>query len=124
MARPIDEDAVRRSIEEHLAEVIDPGAGLDVFRMGLVRGLTVTDDGDVFLTFRPSSPVCPMAFTLAPAIKGAIQSVPGVTGVLIHVENFNRADELEALLAEGSAGITDPKTGGKRRQAEEGGKDP
>ena len=102
MTERTDEGALKHAIEKRLAGIVDPGAGLDVFRMGLVRGLTVADDGDVCLTFRPSSPVCPMAFTLAPAIKGAVESVPGVRSVSMRIENFNRAAELEALLAEES----------------------
>ncbi len=98
------ERGLRGAIEEHLAEVIDPGAGLDVFRMGLVRDLEVSEGGDVSLVFRPSSPVCPMAFSLVPAIKEAIESVPGVGSVSMRIKNFNRAAELEALLAEEGTG--------------------
>jgi len=91
-----DED-LREVIETKLSEIIDPGAGLDVFRMGLIRELIVKD-GNVCLVFRPSSPVCPMAFSLAPAIKEAIESIPGVKSVDMRVQNFNRASELQELL--------------------------
>jgi metal-sulfur cluster biosynthetic enzyme len=100
MAGRPDERKLRSVIEGRLAGIIDPGAGLDVFRMGLVRDLAITGTGDVSFTFRPSSPVCPIAFTLAPAIKEAIESVPGVLSVSMRIENFNQAAELEALLAE------------------------
>ena len=86
-------------IEEGLSDLIDPGAGIDVMRMGLVRDLTVRG-GNVSLTFRPSSTVCPMAFSLASAIKERIESIPEVGNVKIHVENFKRASELENLLVD------------------------
>jgi cation diffusion facilitator family transporter len=92
---------LKTTIETRLAEVVDPGAGLDVVRMGLLKDLKVKN-GTVSLTFRPSSPVCPMAFSLAPSIKNAIESLPGVSAVKMHVENFNRASELEKLLHENS----------------------
>ena len=92
------------AIEEYLAGIVDPGAGLDVLRMGLVRDLTMAETGEVSFTFKPSSPVCPMAFSLAPMIKEAIESVPGVRSVSVHVENFDRAAELESLLAEEDLG--------------------
>jgi metal-sulfur cluster biosynthetic enzyme len=98
MSGPADAAELRRAIELRLAGVMDPGAGLDVFRMGLVRDMEVSGSGEVSLVFRPSSPVCPVAFSLAPAIKEAIESVPGVARVLVRVENFNRAKELEGLL--------------------------
>jgi len=92
------------AIDERLATVVDPGAGLDVKRMGLVRDLVVSDAGEVSFTFKPASPLCPMAFSLAPAIKEAIESIPGISRVLVHVENFNRAEELERLLQESGDG--------------------
>lgn len=84
-------------IEERLSEVIDPETGLDVGRMDLVHDLRV-EGGRVTLVFRPTSPVCPMAFKLAADIRDAIRSVPGVSRVTIKVENFRRAAELESLL--------------------------
>ncbi len=105
MPEDLDRKGLRAAIEERLAGIIDPGAGLDVFRMGLVRDLEITERGNVSFTFKPSSPVCPMAFSLAPAIKEAIESVPGAGKVLVRIENFNRARDLEALLdAEGGGG--------------------
>ncbi len=100
------EDAIR----EALKRLIDPGAGLDVWRMGLVRDLQVDhESGHVSLTFRPSSPVCPMAFTLAPAIQKAIRSVPGITSVSMKIQGFNRAKELESLLADDYASEAEKK---------------
>jgi metal-sulfur cluster biosynthetic enzyme len=92
------DEELREAIHQRLAGIIDPGAGLDVFRMGLVRKVEIGEGGGVSFTFRPSSPVCPMAFSLAPAIKEAIESLPGVSGVRVRIENFNRAEELQALL--------------------------
>jgi metal-sulfur cluster biosynthetic enzyme len=99
MSQPSDPAGLRVAIERCLAELIDPGAGLDVMRMGLVRNLQVAGDGTVSLVFRPSSPVCPIAFSLAPAIREAVEAIPGVKTVRMRVENFKRAAELEALLA-------------------------
>jgi metal-sulfur cluster biosynthetic enzyme len=92
------------AIESHLARIVDPGAGLDVLRMRLVRDLKIDEAGRVNFTFKPSSPVCPMAFSLVPAIKEAVESVPGVSRVEVRVENFNRARELEALVNEENDG--------------------
>ena len=99
-----DEGMLLATVRERLAGIVDPGAGLDVLRMGLVRDLAISEAGDASFTFRPSSPVCPMAFSLAPAIKEAIESVPGVRKVLVRIENFNRARELEELLSEENGG--------------------
>ena len=92
---------MEEEIRQALATVIDPGIGLDVLRVGVVRDLQVdAENGLISLTFRPTSPVCPMAFALAASIQKAVSLVPGVNSVSIKVENFNRAEELEAFLRE------------------------
>jgi len=82
----------------------NPGTGLDVIRMGLVKNTRLEREGTGYkatLTFRPSSPVCPMAFKLAWDMKQSAQAVQDIETVDIKVEGYNRAAELEAILKEG-----------------------
>jgi len=95
---------IREAIQEGLRGIIDPGTGLDVVRMGLVKDTRLEREGTGYkaiLTFRPSSPVCPMAFKLAWDMKQSAQAVRDVKAVDIKVEGYNRAAELEAILKEG-----------------------
>jgi metal-sulfur cluster biosynthetic enzyme len=88
------------NIEESLAQVIDPETGMDVMRMKLVRDLKVGQEGDVELTFRPSSVLCPLGFQLGLNIKEAVLGVPGVKRVQVHVDGFIHAEELKKILGE------------------------
>ncbi|MBI5252057.1 MAG: iron-sulfur cluster assembly protein [Desulfomonile tiedjei] len=81
-----------------LGEIIDPETGLSIMRMDLIHDLAVERGGSVSLVFRPSSPVCPMAYALANSIKKKIESLEQVTFVKIKVENFEKAEHLESLL--------------------------
>ena len=87
-------------IEKKLRQVIDPETGMDVIRMKLVRDLRVGQKGDVELTFRPSSPLCPLGFQLGINIKEADLDVPGVKSVRVNVDGFIHADQLRTLLVE------------------------
>jgi metal-sulfur cluster biosynthetic enzyme len=87
-------------IEQALRGVMDPGTKLDIMRMKLVTDLSVDQDGTVRLTFRPSSPVCPMAFKLAYDIQTAVRGTEGVKAVKVRVQGYNRADELMEVLEE------------------------
>ena len=87
-------------IERSLCQVIDPETGMDVMRMKLVRDLKVGQEGDVELTFRPSSVLCPLGFQLGINIKEAVLDVPGVKSVTVNVDSFIHADKLRTLLAE------------------------
>jgi metal-sulfur cluster biosynthetic enzyme len=68
--------------------------------MRLIGDLEVDDDGVVRVTFRPSSPLCPLAVTLALQIKQAVASVPGITRQEIRVEGYVDAEGLNELLQE------------------------
>ena len=78
--------------------VIDPETRADVIRMRLVEDLTVNDEGHVKYTFRPSSPVCPIAVSLAQQIKIAVSQVPGVYTQDIKIENYIGAEQLTLLI--------------------------
>jgi metal-sulfur cluster biosynthetic enzyme len=79
---------------------MDPETGMDVIRMKLVRDLKVGQEGDVELTFRPSSVLCPLGFQLGINIKEAVLDVPGVKSVRVNVDGFIHADRLRSILAE------------------------
>lgn len=96
-----EEPELHRQIQEGLRGIIDPGTGLDVVRMGLVCDTELQPAGRGYraiITFRPSSPVCPMAFKLAWEMKQRVQAVENIEAVEVRVEGFNRGPELEALL--------------------------
>jgi len=91
---------LREAILARLARVIDPETGVDVVRMRLIEGLTVDERGRASYTFRPSSPLCPIAVPLAVDIRRAVRETPGVAGQTIRVEGYVRGDELTTLLRE------------------------
>jgi ATP-binding protein involved in chromosome partitioning len=87
-------------VKRSLARVIDPETGMDVMRMRLVRDLKVDQHGDVELTFRPSSVLCPLGFQLGINIKEAVLEVPGVKSVQVHVDGFIHGEQLKKILKE------------------------
>ena len=91
---------LKERVIDCLRAVIDPETGADVVRMRLVEKLEADDEGLVRYTFRPSSPLCPLAVTLALQIKQAVARVPGVTHQEISVEGYVGAESLSELLRE------------------------
>jgi metal-sulfur cluster biosynthetic enzyme len=94
----VEEATLETQVNLALAEIIDPETGLSIMRMDLVHGLEVGPGGSVTLIFRPSSPVCPMAYSLANSIKNRLEKIGAVGSITIRVENFDRAAHLESLL--------------------------
>ena len=90
---------LREKILMRLVEVIDPETGEDVLRMRLVQNLNADDaTGFVSYCFRPSSPLCPIAHSLAVDIKHAVTEVPGVKAQRIVVEGYVRSAELTEII--------------------------
>ncbi|MGO9570209.1 MAG: metal-sulfur cluster assembly factor [Desulfomonilaceae bacterium] len=94
----MEAERVETRVKQALAEIIDPEISLSIIRMDLIHDLAVATDGSVSLIFRPSSPICPMAYSLANSIKKRLETVKGTTSINIRVENFERAAHLESLL--------------------------
>jgi len=93
------------NVTERLRQVIDPETGVDVIRMRLIEGLSSEGEtGRVRYKFRPSSPLCPLAVSLALSIRDAVAKVPGVTQQEIEVVGYVGAEELNALLRDQASG--------------------
>jgi len=89
---------LREAILKKLSTVIDLETGVDVARMRLIEDLMVDENGCASYTFRPSSPLCPIAVPLANKIQQAVAEVPGVTSQEVKVTGFILSDELMELL--------------------------
>jgi metal-sulfur cluster biosynthetic enzyme len=93
-----DPGELHRAILERLSQVIDPETGVDVVRMRLIEDLTVDENGGVSYTFRPSSPLCPIAVPLSNEIQLAVAEVPGVASQDVNVIGFALSEELATWL--------------------------
>jgi metal-sulfur cluster biosynthetic enzyme len=102
-----DTEALRQAILARLSTVIDPETGVDVVRMRLIEELSVDESGDVSYTFRPSSPLCPIAVFLVMGIKAAVAEVSGVSQQSVTVAGYVQAEELTELIngLEPAAGV-------------------
>lgn len=91
---------LRERVVQRLRDVIDPETGVDVVRMRLIEDLTAGASGSVSYKFRPSSPFCPLAVSLALAIRRAVADVEGVQKQEIEVVGYVNAEQLNAILRE------------------------
>jgi metal-sulfur cluster biosynthetic enzyme len=91
-------EKIYQDVISALQEVIDPETGADVIRMRLVLDLNIHEDGTAEYTFRPSSPLCPIALTLVLSIIEAVKSVDGVMDQNVRVVDYTGAEALNAIL--------------------------
>ena len=96
----MQESDLEMQVMDALRGVVDPEVNGNVLDLGLIRHLEVDEKGQVRLAFRPTSPVCPLAFKIAQDIQEVLRGVEGVHSVEMEVEDYVMAEELEAFLGQ------------------------
>ena len=81
-----------------LKEIIDPHTNMSIYEMGLISDLIVSD-GSVSLTFRPTSPFCPLGIHLAMNIKRRVAELDGVEKAVITVVGHMQEDAINDELS-------------------------
>ena len=93
----MDKAALKNAVLEKLKQVIDPETGADVVRMKLIENLVIGETGQISYTFRPSSPLCPIAVPLGLMIIQAINEIEGITDQRMTVVDYIEVDKLNEL---------------------------
>ena len=77
----LDFEAMHRAIVAQLKTVHDPEIPVDIYELGLIYEIDITDGGLVKLTMTLTSPMCPVAGSLPLEVQEKVMSVDGVTDV-------------------------------------------
>ncbi|HEY9899152.1 MAG TPA: iron-sulfur cluster assembly protein, partial [Pantanalinema sp.] len=65
-------------VREALREVVDPEIGLDIVTLGLVYGITVSDEGDVAIEMTLTTQGCPMEAVIMSGVEHVLSRLEGV----------------------------------------------
>ena len=84
--KPADEKtASKEDIIEALKTVSDPEIDINVYDMGLIYGIDVKDNGDVFIEMTVTAPTCPVAGVLPQQAADAVALVEGTGNVEVKI---------------------------------------
>jgi FeS assembly SUF system protein len=61
-----------------LKEIYDPEIPVNIYDLGLIYGVDVTDEGDVAITMTLTTPHCPVAESMPGEVELRASTVPGV----------------------------------------------
>jgi FeS assembly SUF system protein len=73
-----DNEELKDRIVEALKSVYDPEIPVDIYELGLIYDIEVSEDGDAVVTMTLTTPHCPVAETLPNEVELRVLSVPGV----------------------------------------------
>ena len=77
--RETDTSALKQRVIEALRTVYDPEIPVNIYDLGLVYELDVSDAGVVSIRMTLTAPGCPVAQTFPGTVEQTVRSVPGVT---------------------------------------------
>lgn len=71
-------EELREPIIEALRSVRDPEIPINIYDLGLIYRIDITDDGDVAIDMTLTAPACPVAGLMPIMVKDAVVGVEGV----------------------------------------------
>ena len=69
---------VQAAIVEALKTIYDPEIPVDIYELGLIYDVSVSEDGDAVVTMTLTTPHCPVAESMPGEVELRVLSVPGV----------------------------------------------
>ena len=70
--------ALYEAVIEALKEIYDPEIPVNIYDLGLIYGVEVTDDGHAAVTMTLTTPHCPVAESMPAEVELRVASVPGI----------------------------------------------
>lgn len=68
-----------------LKEVFDPEIPVNIYDLGLIYDLNITEQGEVFIKMTLTAPGCPVAQTFPGTVEEAVKKVEGVTDASVEL---------------------------------------
>ena len=77
--------ALHETVIETLKDIYDPEIPVNIYDLGLIYGVDVSEEADVAVTMTLTTPHCPVAETMPGEIEMRIMSLPGVRDAEVNV---------------------------------------
>lgn len=78
-------DELKERIIAALRQIYDPEIPVNIYDLGLVYEVTVSDEGDVKVTMTLTTPHCPVAESMPYEVEARLLGVEGVRDVEVHL---------------------------------------
>ena len=75
---PAELDRLTEDIVAALKTVYDPEIPVDIYELGLIYDVAISEDGDAVVTMTLTTPHCPVAESMPGEVELTVLSVPGV----------------------------------------------
>ena len=81
----IEKSLFEAEVVEQIREVFDPELPVNIYDLGLIYDIQVSDNKDVHIVMTLTSPMCPVAGTLPGEVEIATRKTPGIGKVSVEL---------------------------------------
>jgi FeS assembly SUF system protein len=75
---PVANEDLKNNVIDALKSIYDPEIPVDIYELGLIYDVDISEDGDAVVTMTLTTPHCPVAESLPNEVELRVLSVPGV----------------------------------------------
>ena len=76
---------IQAAVVEVLKSIYDPEIPVDIYELGLIYDVEISEDGDATITMTLTTPHCPVAESLPNEVELRVLSVPGVRDAVVNL---------------------------------------
>ena len=73
------------TVVEALKSIYDPEIPVDIYELGLIYNVEISEDGDATVTMTLTTPHCPVAESLPQEVELRVMSVPGIRDAVVNL---------------------------------------
>ena len=76
---------IQAAVVEVLKSIYDPEIPVDIYELGLIYNVEVSEDGDATITMTLTTPHCPVAESLPQEVELRAMAVPGIRDAVVNL---------------------------------------
>ena len=76
---------LQASVVDALKSIYDPEIPVDIYELGLIYDVDISEDGDAVITMTLTTPHCPVAESLPNEVELRVLSVPGIRDAVVNL---------------------------------------
>src|SRR5690242_2726648 len=81
----VEKTVIEAQVIEAIRTCFDPEIPVNIYELGLIYDVLVSDTGEVEVKMTLTSPHCPAAQSLPPDVEKKVREVPGVTDAKVTI---------------------------------------